>query len=75
MKIFVLYDDEKEKDLLKRIILNNDLGYIAGESNNINELMEDIGDIKPDLIIFSISMEAFIIYKQLYIIYIIIRNL
>ena len=30
MKIFLLYDDDKEKDDLKKIILNNDLGILAG---------------------------------------------
>ncbi|NLV88441.1 MAG: response regulator [Tissierellia bacterium] len=57
MKIFLLYDDDKEKDDLKKIILNNDLGILAGESNNIREITEEIVNLKPDLIILNVSKE------------------
>lgn len=57
MKIFLLYDDDKEKDDLKKIILNNDLGILAGETNNIREITEEIVNLKPDLIILNVSKE------------------
>lgn len=54
MKIFLLYDDEKERDILKNIIFNNDLGFLAGETKNKKESIEEIMDVKPDLIILDI---------------------
>lgn len=55
MKIYLLYDDENDKNTLRRIIANNDLGLISGESNNPKENVENIIDTKPDLVIFDIS--------------------
>jgi len=57
MKIFLISDDEKEKNALRRIITNNDLGFLSGESNNMKGIKEDIMDIKPDLIILNIPKE------------------
>lgn len=53
MKIYLLYDDENDKNTLRRIIANNDLGLISGESNNPKENVENIIDTKPDLVIFD----------------------
>lgn len=55
MKIYLLYDDENDKNTLRQIIANNDLGLISGESNNPKENVENIIDTKPDLVIFDIS--------------------
>lgn len=55
MKIYLLYDDENDKNTLRQIIANNDLGLISGESNNPKENVENIIDTKPDLVILDIS--------------------
>lgn len=55
MKIFLLYDEEEEKDILRRIIINNELGFLAGESNNSEKVIESIIDTKSDLVIIVLK--------------------
>lgn len=54
MKIFILDKDSEDREKLKSIILNENLGYLAGESGDSLESIEDITDIKPDLILMDL---------------------
>ncbi|MFA5576388.1 MAG: response regulator [Tissierellaceae bacterium] len=54
MKIYILDRSSQDRNALKRIILSNNLGSLAGESGGSEEALEEIADIVPDLLIFDL---------------------
>lgn len=54
MKIYILDRNSKDRNALKRVILSNNLGSLAGESGGTDEALEEIADIVPDLLIFDL---------------------
>lgn len=55
MKIFIVDKIQANRKLLKDIIQNKDLGLIVGESENLKQIIVDINDIRPDLVLFDLD--------------------
>lgn len=57
MKVFIIDKIKANRELLKDIIQNNDLGFVIGEGDNLKELINVINEIKPNLVLFEVYNE------------------
>lgn len=65
MKIFIADKLEEDREKLKDIIENRDIGFVIGESKNICKINETILDLEPDIVIFDLEDNSEEEYKLL----------
>lgn len=56
MKLYLIDDDKNVLNILKRIILDRNLGEICGTSQNAPDALEDLASVRPDIIIVDLLM-------------------
>ena len=56
MKFYLLDDDKHIRMILKQIITDRELGTVCGTGSNGHEGLEDVFELKPDIIIVDLLM-------------------